>query len=218
VADEYLQKDELARINPYIRSWLTEICVACFSAPPADRLSQWRAYAKDGAGYAIGFSSARLEQAGKGMASTFDLVPVIYDRKRQRSELRKLFEDNRPADTSDSADSSRIMLKAVKLALTFKNESFREEKEWRLISTRLFGPPPVQYRATRWGVMPYVEIPFDRTSIDEAWLGPALDHQLTERTLKMFIEHCGLTGPPAAPGSPYVNIVVRRSKIPLRSL
>ncbi|MGA2182704.1 MAG: DUF2971 domain-containing protein [Bryobacteraceae bacterium] len=186
VAKEYLSDNELARINPYIRSWLAEICVACFSAPPADQLSQWRAYAKNGAGYAIGLRTTLLEQAGRKMA--FDLVPVIYNRKQQRSELRKLFEDNRPTDMSNSA---RIMLKAVRRALSFKNASFREENEWRLVSARPLGrPPPFQYRATRWGVMPYVEIPFDRDSINEVWLGPALDHKLTERTLEMFIRHC----------------------------
>jgi hypothetical protein len=153
------------------------------------------------------------------MASTFDLVPVIYDRKQQRSELQKLFEDDRSADRSDSGWSTRIMLKAVRRALSFKNDGFEEENEWRLVSARPFGPsPPFQYRVTRWGIMPYVEIPFDRAAIEEVWLGPALDHQLTERPLKMFIEHCGLTGPPAAPRSPYVNIAVRHSEIPLRSL
>lgn len=206
VAKEYLQNDELDRINPYVRPWLTETCVACFSEPPADQLSQWRAYAKNGAGYAIGFSSALLEQAGKEMASTFDLVPVIYDEKQQLSELRKLFEDNQPADRSDSAYSSRIMVKAVRRALSFKNESFKEENEWRLISSFMGPAPSIQYRATKWGIMPYVEIPFDRTSIDEVWLGPALDHQLTERTLEMYIRHFGLTS------------LVRHSKIPLRSL
>jgi Protein of unknown function (DUF2971) len=221
-------------------------CIACFCSVP-DLLSQWRAYGKDGAGYAIGFDSDLLAKAGMTMA--FDLVPVIYGEEEQRQVLRTFFaeaikvheskeetaeywdalrrQDPRPPPKFDTVPSgpanntrssesqektvedlfwAKTLRNAVLLAMSFKNESFREEQEWRLIAPSPVGAE-MRYRPGRWGIIPYVEIPLDRRSIVEIWPGPTLDHELTVRTLEMFIARVYGLGP-----------TVERSKIPLRSL
>jgi len=52
----------------------------CFSPNP-DLLSQWRAYADDGKGYSIGFSSSWLKSQKKTHGRSIDLWKVNYDEK-----------------------------------------------------------------------------------------------------------------------------------------
>ncbi|MCW5297735.1 DUF2971 domain-containing protein [Herbaspirillum lusitanum] len=67
----------------------------CLSAE-GDLLSQWRGYAQDGAGVAIGFSGEYLRSMGrqhnKGPHGGFLLEPVIYDSATQEESLREIVE------------------------------------------------------------------------------------------------------------------------------
>jgi hypothetical protein len=214
IAKKFLPRDEYDRIAPYVSSWFSNTCVVSFSAPPADRLSHWRAYGKDGAGYAIGFRTARLVETGEQAVPRFTLTRVIYDKKEQQKVLTGLFERERAAC---SLNPAAIISRALKLAaLTFKDQGFSDESEWRLISANPFESITrtngkglqselVTYRAAPWGIMPYIVIPFDRSLINEIWLGPGPDDR-RERTLTMFIEHHKAI------------IAVQRSKVPFRSL
>lgn len=77
---------------------LTETtCLACF-CEEADLLSQWRAYGKNGAGYAIGFAPDLLAQAGQPMG--FHLLPVIYSQKAQHDVLRAFFAEAKKVSAS----------------------------------------------------------------------------------------------------------------------
>lgn len=59
-----------------------------------DLLSQWRGYAQDGEGFAIGFSSDYLDQLGKAQEAEFPgfrTLKVIYDEKEQEEVLMPAF-------------------------------------------------------------------------------------------------------------------------------
>ena len=209
-----------------------EACFASFCAE-GDLLSQWRAYGRDGQGYAIGFSADALSDAGK--PHNFRLMPAIYDRAEQRQILKGLFEEAanvisspdrlseyyRARGGTDAEGSSRprqlqghdldmfwarLIHQAVKIALTFKHGGFNEEQEWRLVSEY-----PLRrawwFIAAERGVIPYREIEFPESCIRELWLGPALDQDLNEKMLDLFIEH-GCKAKPA----------IHRSAIPFRGL
>jgi hypothetical protein len=61
--------------------------VACFSAE-RDDLSQWRAYAGDGAGYALGFSTG-TQFSIDGTNERADLLKVLYSDKEQAGLLER---------------------------------------------------------------------------------------------------------------------------------
>jgi hypothetical protein len=143
-------------------------------------------------------------------------MPVIYEGADQEATLREFFkrsaqiyEDSKPGHTH--AFWTHVLENAMHMALGFKNKSFKEEVEWRLIS-----PHPkngLKYRRGQAGVIPYSEIPFDRRCVAEIWLGPTLDHKMAQRTWESYLEQeygSDHAGDPRVP--------VHASKIPLRSV
>src|SRR5665213_7129 len=123
-----------------------------------DLLSQWRGYADDGRGVAVGFESSffsDLTETTPERAKGFDLLfaPVVYDLKEQRDITRPYFENFceladagaviRPSLLSDETEenyrnkSNRLQLEMIGFIphlYALKNPAFREEKEWRLIT------------------------------------------------------------------------------------
>jgi hypothetical protein len=142
--------------------------LACFSAH-GDLLSQWRAYAGDGAGFAIGLDLRGVEPA------TFEsgewegpyLVAVRY--KKQDAFIRDLVDlavEELRAGTEKWPSNSLVSLSVA--AANFKQSGFAEEKEWRLV----WYPPPfgelrgmrsekelggLKLRFTRHGLAPYFD-------------------------------------------------------------
>ena len=174
--------------NDYTKlMFLEKTCIASFCSGP-DLLSQWRIYGKNGDGYSIGFRSDALAHAASG--SGFDLVPVIYDPGEQEQIVRKFFISARHIRESPDAeidDSFNLVVisEAVKLSFGFKNKSFHEEQEWRLVSGAPLGT--IKYRGGRRNIIPYVELDLDKRCIGEIWLGPTLDKGLATRTLEMYL-------------------------------
>ena len=166
-----------------ILSFLENTCVACFCAAPGP-LSQWRIYGREGAGYSLGFVPTGIQQASRDME--FDWMAVIYAREQQLicayfTAARQLYDSTNVED--ESYFHAVALDSAMKLSLMFKNESFSEEKEWRrLVSVRR--SLQIKYRSS----LPLVGIPFQPSCIAEIWQGPTLDHDVTERTLRMYLK------------------------------
>lgn len=125
-----------------------------------DLLSQWRGYADNGQGVAIGFSKSYLEKLGgliTAEGSGVSLSPVNYGDPDQKSEVIELLNEilerakrlskcNRgslllPATEDekkeyDNANMSLIISSAPLMLIghKYKNPAFSEEKEWRLMS------------------------------------------------------------------------------------
>lgn len=115
-----------------------------------DLLSQWRGYTKNGIGVSVGFQSSSLK-------SQFQILPCLYLQKDQNAYIEHLFElaltkftetkevgkhdkvhCKNPLelphwDAINEAGSQFISQISVACAI-IKEYSFREEKEWRLIS------------------------------------------------------------------------------------
>lgn len=125
-----------------------------------DLLSQWRGYADNGRGVAIGFSSSYLEKLGalaSAEGSGISLGAVTYGDPDQDSDLVKLLTEilqrakilskcNRgsllfPAPEEDKKDyekaNNSLIFATAPLMLMghkYKNPAFGEEREWRLTS------------------------------------------------------------------------------------
>lgn len=220
VASQFVPKAEMDlsfaahwKHGEYARlSFLENTCVACF-CDGSDLLSQWRAYGRNGTGYCLGFRRNPLSAAGS--EAGFQLVPIIYNREQQIKKIRTLFEEAQTILEQDHPKPEWKLWRtainiAIDFSLAFKHASFSEEREWRLIATN---PRALQFRPGRWGVIPYVEIQLPQKSLAEIWQGPTLDHDLTRRTLEMYlvrtygIDHAGES-----------KVQIRKSEIAFRKL
>lgn len=115
--------------------------VFCMSSKP-DLLSQWRAYAADGAGVAIGFNEDVFATPTKMPSRSFGkpevgLWPIIYDSAVQTSQVRKVVLTYLEKCKEGARESA--MTEALNLlsgySTFYKNSAFEEEAEVRLVYT-----------------------------------------------------------------------------------
>lgn len=178
-----------------------------------DVLSQWRAYADDGNGFAIGFSqkafSAKMQIPMTSFVDdhTIGLFPIQYDDSALKLVIKKIFESHLSATPIPNAAVINCVSELRNLALCFKNPAFREEKEWRVTYAPMIMSSPergdvriigaltsMQFRSTRYGVVPYFEMPFGQTesrenAILEVVVGPRNQSQMVEMHLDSLGYH-----------------------------
>ena len=151
----YPQNDFVELVKHYSDDFFKEeqrlysYLVCCFSEA-GDLLSQWRGYADDAKGLAIGFDSNALSLFGKHQkddpisSDMFDFNKVVYDEYTQKNQIRKcarelisvlkpLAKDSvEHIKQASMAAFNRCFLQLLKLSIFMKNPFFKEEKEWRI--------------------------------------------------------------------------------------
>jgi Protein of unknown function (DUF2971) len=203
--------------------------ICCFSGD-GDDLGQWRAYAHDGRGYALGFEPAALEDVfcrRKGRPipqhSTF---PVTYDdAKLTRIQtglvdlidpLISLPRSVRVGSGAMHAYMSDLLvyhaLNVIRGVMFFKHEGYRNEKEYRFqqLFRREWPAPDVKYRRRLDTLLRYREFDWRtlaRHSLKEIVIGPAADRIKAER----FAKDC------LAAFHPIDDVKIIWSRIPYRS-
>lgn len=169
--------------------------VMCSFSKRPDVLSQWRSYADDGRGVAIGFSSSCFAKM------PVSLMNVEYDRETQIAEmtaiLAALYDVERAGGHKRAKDFRGKCQEIAVYKLAFKNPAFFEEQEVRSLhllkverengTGKLVDPgrdlngkeikgEPVKFRTRDGLLIPYIDIPFvvskDDQPIVEVWLGP----------------------------------------------
>lgn len=157
------------------------VYLTCFSAEP-DLLSQWRAYAKDGFGFALGIDAARLPAATLGGGWSGPVMhEVIYPRAEDTffSDLARFAVKEHQQASEDGASRRRLAFTLWLLrqgATRFKQPGFSEEREWRLVwlpslpsadpagETNEASRAPkslLRFRSSARGFVPYLEWPVD---------------------------------------------------------
>lgn len=133
--------------------------IACF-CENGDQLSQWRGYGANGGGYSIGFYPNLIGKRPIWEEPEFDIRPIIYERKKQNKLVNSFLEV--VIEQLLSKEVKLIELKEPEIVndllgflldylLIFKDPSFKEEKEWRLIiilehlDRVKFRPKKIQY-------------------------------------------------------------------------
>jgi hypothetical protein len=115
------------------------IFLVCFSEV-GDLLSQWRAYADDGRGYAIGFDFERLSQRRSPVGRSFS-GKVIYSETNLRQSIRDYLLKNAPNATCHPNDDDEDAVAAnannhswaiLSTVSRFKHHGFNEERETRI--------------------------------------------------------------------------------------
>lgn len=106
---------------------------ACFSSAP-DKLSQWRGYAGDGCGIAIGFSTQHLQEKCRTQSKPFRFKPINYSNDLGIN-LDSFFPgaSERIGPTVFENALLRIISKLTYNAVFLKHPSFAEEEEWRFV-------------------------------------------------------------------------------------
>ncbi|SNT33336.1 Protein of unknown function [Noviherbaspirillum humi] len=103
---------------------------ACMSTQ-GDVLSQWRAYAHDGNGYAIGFNAKKL------LSLPVRPLRVSYDETKQVAEVKKIIKVLHEAESEAEVKRSEgFFIACTHLAFdlaAFKNPAFCEEQEIRFL-------------------------------------------------------------------------------------
>jgi hypothetical protein len=206
--------------------------VASFSRARND-LGQWRAYADNGRGFAIGYAPRMFEVRPDLSAAPEEnafLGPVVYDADEAVSRHR-LAIDQAAAIFRATANANAALLRdgavgipfmrifALRLiasaliwnALTTKHPAYEREEEVRMIimGTAAALLPVTKTRTRGSEIVPYIAHPWalrGPEDIAEIVVGPAAPPD-AERPLQTLLATCGLAG-----------VTVVRSDIPYRAL
>ncbi len=159
-------------------------------------LSQWRGYAADGTGVAIGFSNQIMELAG------ISLVECKYTNYEEYLEILTTKYDSLIKSVHQEhttiANLERFVIKnsyefkeLVKDIMSIKNLAFQEEREVRAVYS--VNHPKIKTRLSGESIVPYAEVNLWNENkkfaienfIHEIWLGPKCDMR-NEIALKLF--------------------------------
>lgn len=197
--------------------------ICSFSSRRND-LAQWRAYANNGRGYALGFDAKRLQMAfekhgcdipvpakAQKVPGTFPITYSDYKLAKIHSKIINLIPFPLPSKSSDRAKLFSILIARVLTAsLHFKHEAYRNEKEYRFLELHgIMKPSQVSLRTRPDALIRYREFDWKkraRGSLRTIIVGPAADQkgsQFAEDCLRMF--NLG-------------NIKITSSDIPYRAL
>jgi len=171
--------------------------VCSFSAA-GDDLGQWRAYADNGRGYALGFDAKMLEAAYIGNGSTLipnnSTFPITYadaqlaDLHRQIAEAalplislprgRELSNDVIRAYMREL--SVLVSMHALRAVLFFKHEAYNNEREYRFLQIHRadIPAPDVKFRSRPYALVRYREFDWNAVAADALKtiiIGPAAD-------------------------------------------
>jgi hypothetical protein len=133
--------------------------VVCLSEE-SDLLSQWRAYGNGGEGFSLEFKFSWLSSLESG---GFRLQKVIYDRAQQEDLILMLLQQvsSLLADQAFSEEEQTQIWQGAAASLApwvimFKDPTFSEEREWRLVNTNLMRA--THFRRSGHRIVPYLKI------------------------------------------------------------
>jgi hypothetical protein len=188
-------------------------------------LAQWRAYADNGRGYAMGFDAHELEQAFGKARLGYMTFPVRYSKRELRHIHREIRDEARPLITihrgKDMTSEAKIeylntLLKIVgwevlRVAVLFKHAAYCNEQEYRFLELCEAGAvPDIEYRARRYTLIRYKAFDWRSVvpdSLKQIVVGPASADsekawQFADECLRLY--HAG-------------TVEISRSRIPYRA-
>lgn len=173
---------EIQKMLMDIDSWRDiNWCVASLCTN-GDLLSQWRGYGSYGSAFSIGFDVGKLAQSI--VAYNYELHPCRYfDEKGYEREIEELIKS-----TLGSEKVRAFIGTLIKNASLMKLDCFIEENEWRITP---FQPQPstdshFNFRIGKSMIVPYFEIPIDKSSIIEVKIGPGPNPKLVEDAIHLM--------------------------------
>jgi hypothetical protein len=160
------------------------ICVTSF-CKTGDLLSQWRGYAGGGYGYSLGFIPSKLKTIA--CDSGFILGKCIYDPDLQKQIIAEGVEYLLTKPASPKVEATDYFWYVMTCAAFFKDPSFEQEQEWRLVShdaVRVI--LKACFRKGKSMIIPYISIPInsaENLAIDHVFVGPCQHMELSRESV-----------------------------------
>jgi len=201
------------------------VCVCSFSED-GDSLSQWRAYGRP-TGYALGFSAEFLTEAIH--REGWYLAQCIYEEEKQRALAMALVEEvleeriagkpeNIPGPEFSLPKGGNLLAYLHRYAPVMKHNSFRDEREWRIISR----PVMLEHRNFAYREGPSLLVPYCKLDLcaegqhmrlDSLIVGPSRDIHRTRMSASGFLLKENVKMPLGRLG---LSLHVRDSAVPYR--
>ena len=158
-------------------------CVVSFCTY-GDLLSQWRAYGSFGSAYSVGFNFNKLQQH----ISTyrFELRRCeYYEDKDYQAKIKEFIGSVVTKALSEKSGPRDFMDNFINMAANMKLMCFKDEAEWRIISTAPLSSndPKYNFRASKSILIPYYSLPIELSLIDEIMVGPCPHPKLSLSTI-----------------------------------
>ena len=175
----------------------------CSFSEKGDLLSQWRGYSRGDPACSIGCKFNVLAELAS--EKHFSLEKCIYEESEQENDIRNITKHIFNAITEEDqnsrthiTDNLKLLIRNLfKLAPTIKDTAFKEEEEWRLISTLEYDCKP-KFRKGLSMIVPYVCFPIvtkeGKPIIDSIRISPLSHPELSElsiNSVKALLESKG---------------------------
>ena len=151
-------------------------------------LSQWRGYSSHGKGVSLGFAaeSILIRQVIDAVEAHVERhISGCTSRQRLSAIYQGVFEN--------------IEIDLLRIAAILKHPSFREEKEWRIVSPVYtdYSNAPVLFREANAMLVPYMEFNLQPEAgrplqLEHLYLGPTSNSNISLNSLKMFLAQNGI--------------------------
>lgn len=211
---EILKPSKTENFMKYLKAnfkqYKNQFYLFCLSKNP-DKLSQWRGYADDGKGVAIGISldlgasiTKKIPHTGYDKDNLIGFYDVVYDKDKQKEKILRMCDNEVKMKNDYSVDLS---LKLVDLSMIFKNKSFKEEEEVRLMfvwddkcESKPENISEFKFRHSKGKIVDYFEFNFDIPEIKQfesklipkIFLGPKCE--ITIEEMKKYLSYNNLSG------------------------
>lgn len=203
------------------------VSVASFTEM-GDQLSQWRGYCEIGNGYSLGFDGHQLRKLVHSQ-NGYNLVPCIYDElehKRLVKALVDYYPTKKMLDATRTDDdglndifnfSLAFANSVLFLAPLIKSASFREEKEWRLI-TPVLAYTDAKFRKGNYSIIPYWEFDVDiENTLKAIIIGPTPEPKLSSTAVQGLLFQKRFVN--LSKGTGAVGLIkISQSQIPFRKI
>ena len=165
ISSDPLEKEFIQHLSDVsFVSIFKDLCYVVSFCEDGNLLSQWRGYGSDASGIAIGFRRDKLQEL-------FDtnswLLKIEYDKNVQKEILELIIkyylEKAKQIDMPSrifiyEKNILSLMSELSEILPTFKDPSYKEEKEWRIVYRPTFDETSTKFRIARNIIVPYVEL------------------------------------------------------------
>jgi hypothetical protein len=177
-----------------------------------DDLSQWRAYGGKHSGFALGFDIDKLHELAS--EHSFSLECCLYDSPAQGLLAATIVDEAMAwlsaGDRMDHRRRREFRRTMVRMAPLFKDYSFADEREWRLVSaSHPLTMANIGFHAGPSTIVPHYRLPLFVTSgsspLSSVTVGPTPHLDLAMQSARALLQARGF------------DIPVYESRIPLRT-
>ena len=177
------------------KSWRKRNYLVSFSKE-SDLLSQWRGYCPENNGYGIVFDTEEIRKRAEKRFSFVYYGNCIYSSQAKLENLKQKLNQTyiKFRDVIGDQESITDCMETLEqeldeLACLFKDESFSEEKEVRLvvILDGFEGSKACKFRTGKTSIIPYIEVEFPPESIKQIIIGPTLDQVRAKYSLEQLL-------------------------------